>query len=140
MSSSEENATTMRRAMEAINARDLESLAELVTPSFVRHDYEGISVDLRGPEGLAEGIRLLLGALPDLRLQVREVIATDDRAVVYASTTGTHEGAFFGAYASGQRMCFDSVDLYRLEGGKIAESWPWPDLAGIRRRMAEPEG
>jgi predicted ester cyclase len=138
MSISEENVATIRSALEAINARDLDSLSDMVAPSFVRHDYDGISVDGRGPEAVAQAVRLLLGALPDLRLQVREVIATDDRAVVYVSTTGTHQGEFYGAHPSGQEVSFDSVDLYRLEGGKLAESWPWPDLAGIRRQMAVP--
>jgi predicted ester cyclase len=140
MTSAERNAATIRRALEAINARQLEDLAELVAPGFVRHDYGGTFIERRGPEGMAEMARLLLGALPDLTVSVHDVFATHDRAVVYASLAGTHRGEFLGAPPSGEGVCLDTVDLYRLEGAKIAEVWPWPDLAGLRRWMDWPAG
>ena len=47
-------------------------------------------------------------------------------------------GDFFGVSPSGCSLSFDSVDLYRLEGGRIAEAWPLPDRAGIRREISQP--
>lgn len=140
MTSAEQNAATIRRALEAINARQLEDLADLVAPGFVRHDYGGTFIEGRGPEGMAEMVRLLLAALPDLKVSVGDVFATDDHAVVYASLAGTHRGEFLGALPSGAGVCLDTVDLYRLEGARIAEVWPWPDLAGLRRWIAGPAG
>jgi len=138
MTTAEQNVATLRKALEAINAHRLDGLREWVASGFVRHDYDGLSIDRRGPEGLAEPVRLLLGAVPDLQLLVHDVFATEDRAVAYVSMSGTHRGEFLGAPPSGRRVCLESVDLYRLEGGKIAEAWPWPDLGGIRRSLAEP--
>ena len=138
MTSVEQNIAHLRSALEAINARRLDDLGELVTPGFVRHDWNGYSIDRQGPEGLADLVRLLLSALPDLQVRVRDVFATEDRAAVYLTMTGTHRGDFLGVPPSGRGVCLESIDLYRLEGGKIAEVWPWPDLAGIRRLVAEP--
>lgn len=89
-----------------------------------------------GPEGWAELAGLLLRALPDLHLKVQEVLATDEHAVAYLSATGTHRGELLGMQPTGSPVRFDSVDLYRFEEGRIAESWPMPDLAGIRRALA----
>jgi predicted ester cyclase len=77
----------------------------------------------------------LLAALPDLCLDVQEVVATEDRAVAYVSVSGTHRGEFLGALPTGQAVRFDSVDLYRLEGGQIAESWPQPEMESMRQQM-----
>jgi predicted ester cyclase len=132
---SEENAATVRRVLQAVNERDRSVISQLVTPGFVRHDYNGVSIDARGPEGLADLYDLLRSALPDLHLDVQEILATKDRAVAYVSTLGTHRGEFLGVQPTGQSVRYDSVDLYRLEGGRIAEIWPLPDLAGIRRQM-----
>lgn len=135
---SKENAVIVQQVLQAINERDLDAMWRWVAPGFVRHDYGGAFWDGQGPEGLANLVRLLLGVLPDLHLDVREVLATGDRAVAYLTVSGTHRGEFLGVPPTGYSVRFDSVDLYRLEGGQIAEVWPMPDLAGIRRHMSEP--
>lgn len=133
---SSDSAEAVRRVLQAINDRDLGTLSQWVTPGFVRHDTGGIFFDGRGPEGWAELIGVLLRALPDLHLDVWEVLATKDRAVAYLSASGTHQGELFGLRPTGAHVRYHSVDLYRLEEGRVAESWPMPDLAGIRRELA----
>jgi len=132
---STDNSAIVQQALQVVNERDMDAMSRFVAPSFVRHDYNGVNSDGRGPEGFAYLFRLLLAALPDLNLDVREVFATDDRAVAYLTVSGTHQGNFLGALPTGHSVRFDSVDLYRLEGGQIAESWSLPDLGGIRRQM-----
>lgn len=134
--SSSDHAAAVRGVIQAINNREPSTLSQWVGPDYVRHDTGGIFFDGRGPEGWAELAGLLLRALPDLHLKVQEVLATDEHAVAYLSATGTHRGELLGMQPTGSPVRFDSVDLYRFEEGRIAESWPMPDLAGIRRALA----
>jgi predicted ester cyclase len=50
---------------------------------------------------------------------------------------GTHLGEFLGAQPTGKRLQYRAVDLFRLEQGKIAETWPLPDVSGIVRLMQQ---
>lgn len=129
----EENVMTIRRAMQAVNDRDLSTVEELFTPGFVRHDLPSVANGQQGPEAFACLMELLYTALPDLRLDLQEVYATEDRAAVYFDACGTHQGELLGVPPTGRRICFSGVDLYRFEGTKIAETWPMPDLAAIIR-------
>jgi steroid delta-isomerase-like uncharacterized protein len=135
--SDQENAATLERAMAAINSGDTETIMALFAPGYVRHDFCAPCEQVRGPEGVARFYRTLHNALPDLRLNVQEILVFGDRAVVYADVQGTHRGEFFGATPTGKRLQYRGVDLFRLEQGKIAETWPLPDVSGIVRLMQQ---
>ena len=83
-----------------------------------------------------------------LELDVRdpssiEKMAADGNIVMaYSTTTGTHTGGeWLGQEATGNRLSFDVVDIFRLQDGKIAEHWDVADTftffstLGIARRM-----
>lgn len=75
-------------------------------------------------------------AVPDLRLDVVEMVVEGDRAAVRGSLSGTHRGRLAGFPASGR--AFDDVDAcawYRAKDGRIAELWVLPTNADILERV-----
>jgi predicted ester cyclase len=51
-----------------------------------------------------------------------------DRAVVYWTFTGTHQGNFFGRAASGKTASINGVDIFRVRGAHFVEQWHVEDL------------
>ena len=73
-----------------------------------------------------------IGALDDIHAEVQDVIATDDLVALRLLVTAVHTGNLLGVPASGNRVQWDAVDIYRVtEEGKISEQWAFEDLAAI---------
>ena len=129
----------VRKAVDAINERRLgERAAELLAPSFVRHDLVQLFDDSRGPAGASGFVAMILDAMPDFRLDIEDIFGTSDRAVVRLRMSGTHTGAaLLGRPASGRRLSANAVFIYRVADGRLAEAWQMVDglafyrLAGV---------
>lgn len=74
-------------------------------------------------------------AVPDMRKEPEDVVATDDRVVVRYTTTGTQEGELKGMPPTGERMEFAAVAIYRLEDGELAEAWYVGDFLRATRQL-----
>jgi steroid delta-isomerase-like uncharacterized protein len=66
---------------------------------------------------------LILTAVPDFRISIEEIIAEADKVAVRSTLQGTHSASFLGIPASGRPISTNRIDVFRLEGGKIIESW-----------------
>ena len=113
-----ENVEVVRKGIEAINARDLDSLADLVAPGVVWDDTEGFA-GLRsvhsGQAALRRWLEAVLEPWVNLRLVIEEVRdGTDDR--VYLDTTMRGRGR-----ASGAQTDVRVWMVFWLTGGKIAK-------------------
>jgi predicted ester cyclase len=131
--------TAVRNAVEAINDRSIgDRAAELLAPSFVRHDLAQLFSDSHGPAGAADFVSMIMSAMPDFRLGIEDIFGTGDRAVVRLRMSGTHTGApLLGQPARGRRLSADAVFIYRVVDGRLAEAWQLVDglafyrLAGL---------
>ncbi|NER38720.1 MAG: ester cyclase [Oscillatoria sp. SIO1A7] len=66
-------------------------------------------------------------AFPDIQVIIRELIEEGDKVVFRGQFTGTHLGEFAGIAATGAKVDFEALEIFRVENGKIAESWGyWP--------------
>ncbi len=131
----EQNIATLKRAIQAINDRDLSIVPQLVTPGFVRHDLAGAFREVGGREGVADFLQLLLKALPDLQIKVEDIFATEKRVALRVTLVGTHQGEFQGIAPTGRKVKVSGNHLYRFEEGKIAEAWQLYDVAGFLRQI-----
>jgi predicted ester cyclase len=88
-------------------------------------------------EGVKRQIELLRRALPDLRVEAREVMARGDRVYLRWTMEGTHRGAeLLGVPPSGARVAHYGQEMFRLEGGRIVERHGQEDYAELRARLA----
>ncbi len=131
----EKNVATLRRAIQAINDRDLNINPTLVTPGFVRHDLASAFREVGGRDGVTDFLQLLIGAVPDLQIQEEELIATDDRAALRVTLSGTHQGEFQGVAPTGNRVEIRGTHTYRFEDGLLAETWQLWDVATFLRQI-----
>jgi predicted ester cyclase len=112
---------------DAINARDLSGLDQLVTADFVDH---GSPFPLPpGPEGYRQILTFVTGVL-EVSYSIEDVIEAPDRVVIRAIGRGVGVDAVHGPGTAGRPYQMDTAHIYRTEGDRLAEHW------GIRDELA----
>ncbi len=64
----------------------------------------------------------------DMQVEISDLIEEDNKVAIRARFTAIHSGEVFGIPATGKRVSFEALEIFRMEDGKIVESWGcWPD-------------
>jgi len=88
-----------------------------------------------GLTGVREFFSCVHEACPDVQVTLREVVGERDIVMVWSTWRGTHRGPFLGVPASGNVVEVDSMDVYRLAGGRVVEHWGQYDKLEMLRQM-----
>src|ERR671913_926618 len=64
---------------------------------------------------------------PDVVSIIEDLIAEGDKVVARWRSRATHQGEYMGTPASGKQVEFTGISFYRIEEGKIAQSWTVED-------------
>jgi steroid delta-isomerase-like uncharacterized protein len=82
--------------------------------------------------------RMLRRSFPDVAITIEDVVVEGDRIVNRYVERGTLTGAsFLGVEASGQRYEKAGTTVYRVAGGRLAESWGVEDTLGWFRQLGK---
>lgn len=117
------------------NERDLRSVPELTTEDVVAHDMEGPSVTTTGRAAFLEFHSRMCAAVPDIRFEVLDTIAEEDRVVLRTHTHGTHTGSELGIPPTGNPIDFASIIILRFQDGRIAEAWNFIDQLAFYQQL-----
>ncbi|HEX6984512.1 MAG TPA: ester cyclase [Planctomycetaceae bacterium] len=138
---SERNAELARRFFQEVwNERRAETIDELVHPGGVAHHTNG---ELTSAEQFRDIVhKRFLDAFPDLHIEIEDVLAAGDQAVVRWSANGTHLGDGLGVKASRQKVAFRGMTWFVFRDGKIVEGWDCWDHGGLLQALwrAAPPG
>ncbi|MBI2851672.1 MAG: ester cyclase [Chloroflexi bacterium] len=135
--STEQSLAAIRGIIYAVNAQDFVALRNAALPDFKRHDLAGALSEVTGFTGVADLIQLLLRAMPDMHIDIKQIFATDDRVAAHIAAAGTHQGELFGVPGTGRRLEVNGVNLYRVADGKLAETWQLLDVWGLMRQLGK---
>ena len=92
--------------------------------------------EVSGVDNLTALLTAFLGALPDLVAEEQDVIASNDLVVVRLIVTATHRGDLLGIPATGRRVQWNAIDIYRItDDGKIGEEWAADDMATFASQL-----
>lgn len=77
---------------------------------------------------------------PDVVSIIEDLIAQQDKVAARWRARATHRGEYAGIPPTGREVVFTGISVYRIEGGRIAESWTVEDELGLMRQIgAVPE-
>jgi predicted ester cyclase len=114
----------------------LEVADELYAPDYVDHVGRGPEASrVVGPEGIKQAVTLFRRAFPDLTYAVEEEMAERDLVWTRFSAKGTFKGPFLGAAPTGNSVSYTGIDLNRIAGGKIVESWVNYDALALLQQV-----
>ena len=77
-------------------------------------------------------------AFPDAHHTIDDLIAEGDRVVLRTTARGTHRGDFEGIARTDRSVEFTGLVVYRVEAGKIVESWGEIDFLRLIRDLRRP--
>jgi ketosteroid isomerase-like protein len=105
---------------------DVALLDELLAADFVDHDAPpGYPPDRAGHVRLAAD---MVAMMADRRYTLHAVEADGDCVTVRYAARWRQVGDFFGRPLDGQHLALHGTDRYRVQGGRIAESWHTQEL------------
>ena len=121
--------TVARRWFEEVwNERRDDSVDELMAADSYGHVEGG---EVRGPDGFRQMRAMFLSALPDVRIEVEDVIAEGNRAAVRWRAVGTHGGEGFGFKATQRPVDVRGTTWMVVRDGQIVEGWDTWNLSGL---------
>ena len=109
------------------------AIADIVAPDEIHH--WGVFDDTTGLEAFAERHERFLSAFPDIAARVDQQVAEGDLVVSRWTETATHQGDWLGIPATGNKVEWSGMNIFRIECGKIAEAWGSADHLGLLRQI-----
>ena len=79
----------------------------------------------------------IIGALPDLVATEEDIVAEGDTVVVRLTVEGTQLRPLLGIPATGRRVRWDAVDVFRFSNRKIVEEWAADDTTAILYQLGQ---
>jgi steroid delta-isomerase-like uncharacterized protein len=132
--STEKNEQIVRRFYEAVfNQGNPGAVEDLVASNFVDHNpFPGQGADRRG---LAQFVSTFHTPLPDLRVEIEDIVSQGDKVATRWTASATHKGSFLQIPSTGKQVTIQGIDIMRIADGKIAEHWGFQDQLGFVREI-----
>jgi len=123
------------RYFEAIAARDFDAAVALWSPGGVERVVG--QRELTAPDEIRAFLGELHGAFPDLRWEVLDVTASDDRAAVRWRASGTFAGPgrFQGFAPNGAHLEMEGCDVLTVTDGRIERLEAYVDSGDVARQL-----
>jgi steroid delta-isomerase-like uncharacterized protein len=111
--------------------------ARVITASFT-DDFAMHIASLPNPISKTAWIPFVAGwqkAFPDGRMEILDLIVQGNKLWCYWVSTGTHSAEYLGIPATGKKVAYRGVDIYRFADSKVAECWSVPDVLTLLRQL-----
>jgi len=116
----QENKSIARRFIQIWGKGSLDIIDELAAPS-LSVQYPVIPQVIRGTRMFRQVMEGFRSAFPDSDLSIEEEIAEDDKVVIRWSFSGTHQGNLLGIPATGKKVSWTGITIYRIVDEKVVE-------------------
>jgi len=134
MSVAENKAIVRRWSEELWSQGNLAVADEIVSPDYLRHD-PGDPFPARGPEDVKRLVSMLRGMLPDLTIEIEDIVGEEDKVVIRYTAVGADTNGFMGHPPTGKVIHAAAIQIFRFANGKIVESWAVRDDLGVLRQL-----
>jgi steroid delta-isomerase-like uncharacterized protein len=138
--SADVNKASARRELEEIFTQgNLDTAQEIYAPNVLIHQSATAAIpageDIHGVQAARQIAAARRRAFPDLQITIEDQIAEADKVATRFKARGTHLGGLAGRAPTGKEVELTGIDMCRIEGGKIAEQWPYADILGMMRQL-----
>ena len=90
-----------------------------------------------GPQAVREHALHMRGASDDMKVELLDSVVEGNKVVVYCRWTGTHTGTLFGKPATGRRIEFEGIVIWRFnEAGLVDHRWAVLDQGALMRAIS----
>ena len=134
MSISDAAKSVVRRNTEEVQGQGkFEVFEQLFADDFVDHTTQpGTTPDKAGVRKLYTYLRQ---AFPDFHAEIHWQLADGDCVTTFKTYHGTHEGPYLGIAPTHRKIQFETVDVMRVQNGKITDHWGVANLLSLMRQI-----
>jgi predicted ester cyclase len=130
-----ETRARIERLYEAFSRHDLELLRNVVTADWEYiPEPKGASP---GPDQMAAIFRNIATALPDMKIEIHDLLIHGDRVGVRAEVTGTQAGPLMGIAATSKPVRFAIHSFHEMRGGLVAKTWHLEDWLTVFHQIGQ---
>jgi predicted SnoaL-like aldol condensation-catalyzing enzyme len=120
-----DNTAIVEQLVDAFNQRDFRRAERLYARGYVNHNPLPVAKDR--PETLGtSGMRGLVEAVPDARSEIVQLVDKGNLVILHTLVRGTNEDG---------DVAVEFVNVFRLENGRICESWALVDALELMRQL-----
>jgi predicted ester cyclase len=128
-------ADVYRGFIDAVNRQDLAEAARFVDAARYRENCVGFTRGFVDWQEAQKSVRQVWKGLPDLRVELDQVLASGDVALARGTVHGTAAGRLYGAPATGRSFQASFFDYVRVEDGRIIERVQQADVLAQMRQL-----
>ncbi|MGD8735453.1 MAG: ester cyclase [Anaerolineae bacterium] len=130
---SKENLDTVRRAIEEVwNCGNLTAIPDLFAANFIT--FEPSNQVLSGWEAFGQYVSSYRATFPQLHFTIEDSQPRRDEVSIRWTATGIAPASQPARSANGNGSGVSGMTIFRLDSGKIVESWVHWDTAGMLQR------
>lgn len=135
---SEENKAVLRRWFDEVwNKKNSAVIREIMTEETLQHGLTGPGgPPVKGFDEFEAFHSAFIKAFPDLRIELGDVVADEDRVAARFTVMGTQEGELQGVPATGKKVQFTGGGICRIKDGKFEEVWNEVDFPKMQYDLA----
>ena len=74
-------------------------------------------------------------SISDYDISIEDIFAEEDKVALRAIVRGIHTGDILGIPASGNKIEWGQILIFRVENGKIVEMWEDYDAVGLMQQL-----
>lgn len=119
----------------AFEQKSVELLAKVVTP-----DWQYIPEPRGATHGAGQMIQVfhdIATALPDMKVEILDVLVHGNRIGVRAEISGTQTGELLGIDASSRHVKFAIHSFHQMRGNLIEKTWHLEDWLSLFRQLGQ---
>lgn len=116
---------------------DPAAVDELVADDFEAH---GMPAAVGDKAGLRQATQRMAAALADIKFNIDDVIAEDDRVCVRLTTSARQMGEFMGIPPTNRTYQIEEIHIFRVRDGQIVEHWHQLDAMSLMAQLRDDKG
>ena len=135
MSNIERNKLVMKKFVTCINTNDKILAEELIAPE-AEFTTPVSDKPLYGGAGYLSVVDLMRKSFSDIRWDIVDMVAEDDKVAVSWICSGTHDGDFMGLAPTGKKFSFSVMNFYYFnDAGKIINDVAAQGMFGLINQL-----
>jgi len=130
----EQNKILINDFINAWNSRNTEKMIQMHT-SGAKYHHPTIGSSPILYEDAIEQMKMLWEAFPDIEVDIKDLFAEENRAVIRFIGRGTHMKDFGGIPATEVMTEASAMEIFHIKDGKIEEVWEISDRLGLMQQL-----
>ncbi|MBA3899296.1 MAG: ester cyclase [Bacteroidetes bacterium] len=130
------NEELVRNVFKVWETGNTEEIEQYTDSNFMEHTPDpAFKSDKKGIEYVKDLISTYREAFSNLKVDIKQVITNENKAVVYSTFKGKHTGMLNDIPPTNKEVSFDNIDIMEINNGKISGHWGIADNLNLMMQI-----